>query len=135
MNSHAKGVLGEERVIIAATERGYIVSRPILDARYDLLLDNGEEIYRVQAKYVSTAPTDTQGSFEVPLSAQCRNNDYERSYGEAEIDAVIVFLSEIEVMCWLPIDIVAERNTINLRYKPARNGQRHGINSVDDYRW
>jgi len=50
-NTKLVGDISEARVIVALTEAGYLVSKPFGEnARYDLIADDGERLYRVQVK-------------------------------------------------------------------------------------
>jgi hypothetical protein len=46
-----KGELALLHVLQRAVENGWIVSRPTRDCRYDLVLDDGDRLYRAQVKY------------------------------------------------------------------------------------
>ncbi len=50
-NLKSKGNVGEAKAILHYTERGCIVSKPLFEnSPYDLIVDNGKEVQRVQVK-------------------------------------------------------------------------------------
>ncbi len=67
-----RGSVGEARAIYEFVKRGWVVSTPINDkAKYDLILDNGLGLHRVQVK--TTCNISTSGGFEVKLSTTYAN--------------------------------------------------------------
>lgn len=65
----SQGNIGEARAILEFTLKGYIVSKPIFDAVYDLIVDDGTQLQRVSvktSKYLRQFKTNT--SYEVCLS-------------------------------------------------------------------
>lgn len=51
MTSAQKGELALLKVLVRANELGWVASRPTRDCRYDLVLDDGKQLHRVQVKY------------------------------------------------------------------------------------
>lgn len=70
--THFSGYVGEQKVASEALKRGYIVSKPVVESRYDLLIDNGKEIKRVQVKY--SGWEKQSGAYTITLKSECRNN-------------------------------------------------------------
>jgi len=58
-----KGEIAMLRVLQRAVERGWLATRPTRDYRYDLVLDDGERVYRVQVKYAARAPSAAREQF------------------------------------------------------------------------
>ena len=52
-NSKAKGSIGETRAIYEYTKKGYSISKPLADCVYDLVLDDGVSLKKVQCKTTS----------------------------------------------------------------------------------
>src|SRR5438309_2267143 len=68
-NRLATNLLGEfavAKVFLRAIEKGWTVSRPMMECRYDLILDDGLRLYRVQVKYAG-GKTPKQVSGVVPV--------------------------------------------------------------------
>jgi hypothetical protein len=52
LNSNGKGAVAEAEIAAAAVRLGFQVARPMPDGqRYDLLIDTGERVLRVQCKW------------------------------------------------------------------------------------
>lgn len=79
-----KGDIAKAHAISTFTELGYDVSLPITEsAPYDLVVDTGEDIYRVQSKYMTGIQVDlrnihTNGKGTVVKKA--KENDYDWLY-------------------------------------------------------
>lgn len=131
-----KGIEAQLRAELRANELGYIVSKPTTECcRYDMIIDDGMSLKRIQVKYCDHAPADADGSVHVEFR-KCSNNGKERPcYTEKEVDAVVVFVAPIKRFCYIPIDVVANKTSINLRYQSPKNGQRAGVYMCKDYYW
>jgi len=57
-NPKRQGSIGEARAIYEYTKIGVVVSKPVIDCDYDLLIDDGASIKRVQVK----TTTQTKGN-------------------------------------------------------------------------
>jgi hypothetical protein len=51
LTTDQKGAIAEAAVIKAAVELGVIVSRPVVECRYDLIFDVASRLLRVQCKW------------------------------------------------------------------------------------
>lgn len=49
-NSKHKGFVGEAKAILEYSNRGFVVSKPMLDCDYDLIVDDGQGLKKVQVK-------------------------------------------------------------------------------------
>lgn len=70
--SNWKGQLAVSKAQVRAIELGYYVSVPLMDYRYDLVLDDGKKLWRVQVKYANRISTHTTGSVVVNLAYETR---------------------------------------------------------------
>jgi hypothetical protein len=77
MNTFDKGYIGEMKVAAWAAERGYLLSKPLAEARYDFVLDDGSRLWRAQVKYVDAVRADT-GAVPIDFRSECRNSGYRR---------------------------------------------------------
>ena len=134
MNTIEKGFIGETKVAIRAIEKGCVLSKPLLESRYDYILDDKERLYRVQVKYVDHVRTDT-GSIQVDLRSECRNSGYRRLYDSSEIDVVLAYIAPLDLICWIDAEIFSEKTVICLRTEPAKNGQIKGIHMIEEFVW
>ena len=95
-----KGAIAEEVISAEATKLGIVVSRPNVDARYDLIFDTGSSLLRVQCKW--GALDADAGIIKVNLtSSWCTPDGYARStYAVGEVDLFAVYCGEQD-RCYL----------------------------------
>ena len=85
MDTRITGELTELKCQMFCLERGFIVSKPIVDnARYDLLLDYNNKFYRIQIKH----STEKENSFLVRTRYDVRDNGRVRkeTYKSEDVD-------------------------------------------------
>ena len=121
---------------LRALELGYIPSRPIFDARYDLILDNPKtrELMRVQIKYADTKLSNSDGSVSVKLAYEDRKRK-RYTYQDGEVDGLIVYIPKIDKLCFIPPKLFVGKERISLRYARTKNHQSKGIVFAEDYYW
>ncbi|MGB3099462.1 MAG: group I intron-associated PD-(D/E)XK endonuclease [Solirubrobacterales bacterium] len=129
---------GDRAELEVATElirRGYRVAIPFgEDADYDLILDRGQRLERVQVKYAC--------SDGLTIIVRCRSVSLThgkvrstKRYTAATIDWLAVFDATTEECFFIPAwELGQGRNTLTLRLAPAANNQRVGIRHADRYR-
>ncbi len=131
---NTKGAVAEQAIVLAATKLHIPVLRPVAEhGRTDLGLEIGGELYRVQVKWGRLSP---DGDVIVVASgtSRCTPNGYIRgTYSEHEIELVAVYCGDLDRCFLLPISLVAGKYAIQLRLKPARNGQRACINLAENF--
>jgi prevent-host-death family protein len=128
-----KGAIGEAVIAASATKLGIVVSRPIIDARYDLIFDTGHELFRVQCKW--GALDRDGGVVKVNLtSSWCTPAGYARTtYSAGEIDLIGVYCGELDTCYLLPAALLVGRRAIWLRLAPPRNRQKACVNLASDF--
>ena|SRR5215831_7003895 len=131
-DTHRRGCVAEAAVALAAMKAGIVVLRPLTDgARYDLALDIGGRILRVQCKAAAR--------YEDVIVVRCRSGRRTREgvvmrrYTRNEIDAFAAYCAEVEQCYFLPIEMFDDRAAVQLRLEPTKNNQRAGINWAKDY--
>lgn len=144
---HFRVLLGVNRAEIAklkvelrAAEKGWICSRTIEGARYDLVLDNGLRLFRVQVKYAGSKASNSNGSVQVSLRRWAGNGRDQRrgktrTYSAEEIDSVAVYIPQIDKICWFESEHFAERHGFNVRYATPKNGQSKGVILAQNFVW
>jgi len=132
MNMLDKGYIGEMKIAAWAAEQGYLLSRPLAEARYDFILDDGKNLLRVQVKYVNYVRKDT-GAIQVDFRSECRNSGYRKLYGEDEVDVILAYIAPLDTICWFDPEAFGGKTCINLRTEPCKNGQRKNVRFVSDY--
>jgi hypothetical protein len=132
MTTDQKGAIAEACIAAAAIKLGFDVYKPIAEGgRYDLILDLGCELLRVQCKWAARRT----GAVVIPCQTSRRSADgfIRRCYTAEEVDAIVAYSLELDRCFLIPIARVANRPAITLRIAPCRNNQRRRINWADDY--
>lgn len=137
LNDNAiKGAITQSKVEIRACEKGYIASKPILEqTRYDLIIDDGTKLLKIQVKYARAKQSGSSGSAVVDFRKTTNNGKCNDGYYKNEIDAVIVYLPQIEKLCFFPIEMIEGKTTLTIRYEKTKSGQCKNIIFADDYLW
>jgi PD-(D/E)XK endonuclease len=120
-------------VMLVLQERGFAVYVPFGEnTRYDLVIDDGESLDRVQCKTgrlrggaILFKTCSTYAHHSNPGS---RARDY-----LGQIDYFGVYCPETKGVYLVPIDDVPLRWNASLRVNPARNGQKERIRVADDF--
>jgi PD-(D/E)XK endonuclease len=132
MTTDQKGAIAEAAIALAAMKLGVDVYRPLGEGgRYDLILDLGSQLLRVQCKCAARV--------EQVLVVRCytfrrtRTGWKKSTYSADEVDVIAAYSIELDRCFLISIALVEERPTIQLRIAPALNNQRRRINWADDF--
>ncbi len=99
--------------------------------RYDLALDLGGRLLRVQCKWARKCGDVVK--IGLATSRHTPVGGYKRTtYSKDEIDAVAAYCGELDRCYFFPIEEIANRRSIYLRLEPAKNGQLAAVNSAAD---
>jgi hypothetical protein len=127
-----KGAAAEAEIAATATRLCLLVLRPLGEGcRYDLGIDIGETILRVQCKWASR-----QGDV---LTTRCITNRHtphgyvSKTYAAEEIDAIAAYAPDTDRCYLLPIDEVEGRSALSLRIAPTRNNQARFVRWARNY--
>lgn len=133
MNTKVKGDLAETWFLADMIQRGYKVAIPYGENwRYDLIVERGFGLERVQVKYVESKGE----SFVVKChsSSHMAGNQYSaKPYSADEVDWIAVYDGSSQRGYYLPISTVGDQPQIVLRITPAKNGQTKGIRWAKDF--
>lgn len=133
------GLLAQYKAEMRAIELGYMVSKPVTECcRYDMIIDDGKHLLRAQVKYCTYKSSSSSGSYQVSLEKVSSVGSSKKKlpcYTSDEIDCLIVYLGEVDKLCYIPISVINGKNSITLRVDEPKNGQKKGIYKVDDYLW
>lgn len=131
-NPNHKGNIAEAEVAAAATRLGLTVLKPLNEhARYDLALDVGTRLLRLQCKWArldGDVVMINLCGYRLTSSGSVRSK-----YSADEVDAIAAYCNGNDRCYLVPIEIAAGRRAFHLRLRPARNGQRAWINWADNY--
>ena len=119
-NSKIKGNSTELGCMLAFIKKGWVVSIPFgEDSRYDMVVDRGSDIIKVQCKYAKYYNNST-------LKLTTMHNN--KKYIEGEID---YFATIYKDKCYLiPYE---NKKAITLRLVPPKNNQKKSIRFAHDY--
>ena len=132
MNTKTKGDIAESRVL-AELVSDFDVSIPFGDnTRYDLLVDDGTKIWRVQVKHARCK--EGKIKFHTVSKPTLRGNDKENRDYKGDADLFAVYSSEIDTVAYVTIEEVGDRVGMTLRFSKPENGQSKGINWLRDYK-
>ncbi len=139
MKNIHKGAIAEHKVIARALEKGFVVSKPVIDMRYDVLIDNGETIDRVQIKYADGASSHSKGAVHVEL--RCNECSIQKgrigklgTYSRNDIDYILVYVPKVDKIVKL-LDKHIGKKAVVLRYEEPIMGKRELMNFVNDLVW
>jgi len=132
---YLKGQIAVLKVQTRAAEKGFTVSVPTTESRYDLLVDDGKRIWRAQVKYAGREQQSTSGSVELDLRKETRNNGKKRTYSKSEIDVVLVYVPQIDEVLWLGSDIFDGVKSLTFRFEKPKNNQASRLRMAKDFVW
>ena len=132
-STNSKGDLAIAKVLLLATEKGHIISKPLSDSsRYDLVIDDGK-LNRTQVKYANGKATHADGVVRVGLEKRYKGKIL--LYSEKDIDLLLVYIPKIDRVCAFKPDVFAGMNNLYIRCEPSKNGQKSGCIQAADYFW
>lgn len=130
--TYVKGETAQLHVQLRANALGFVVSRPTVEARYDLIVDESGKLLRGQVKY---ADRIVDGAIRLDLRKQTRNRGPRKRYTDTEIDVLFVYVPSMDAVLRLPVELVHNKSTLSLRVEPAGRGQTKGVMYAVDYVW
>jgi hypothetical protein len=131
LSTNQKGAIAENAIACAAMRLGVGVFRAVSDERYDLILDTGQRLLRVQCKTAAL-----NGDVVLIRCYSCRRTaggQLKRTYTSEEVDVIAAHCDELGRSFLIPIGRVDGRSNIQLRLRPSRNNQRQRISWADDF--
>ena len=133
MNTRITGELTELKCQMFCLERGFIVSKPIVDnARYDLLLDYNNKFYRIQIKTSRWMSEEHEGIvFNCKSQHSVAGGNKIMKYTPEEVD---FFMTEFEGEFYL-IPCEKAKSEMRLRFKPTKNHQDDKATFAKDFKF
>lgn len=126
-----KGISTELRSLLYFTNKGYLCSIPYGNVgRYDLLVDTGKKIVRIQCK---SAHKNDNGSYTVNTSntAMKANGNVRKFYTKDEIDFIITFIEDQAV--FIPVEMIEKSQSKIFRSELPKYGTKSNCNLIQDY--
>jgi hypothetical protein len=114
-NSKAKGDRTEAAAMQRFIDAGFSVSIPFGDNdKYDLVVDDGERLYRVQCK---TAWEMEKGTIRFNTHSQTtKDGEYHEQTYDGEVDAFLIRYPAEETLYWVPVE-EATQQKMELRFE------------------
>jgi prevent-host-death family protein len=135
LSANHKGNIAEAAIAFEAIKLGIEILKPVAEhGRYDLVLDCGNRLLRVQCKWGSLDRDLGVICIRVGGSRHTPRGYVTSTYSADEVDAVGVYCGELKEVFLVPIEVAAGKRQLHLRLSSPRNGQRACINLADDYR-
>ncbi|MBV9924928.1 MAG: hypothetical protein JOZ96_07945 [Acidobacteria bacterium] len=132
--THQKGEIAQLKVQLRAAEKGVVLSRPLVESRYDFILDDGRRLERVQVKYAGGKSPHSAGSVKVNLKSW-EGRRLRRRYCASEVDALLVYVPQLDEVLRFEAELFCERASFTVRLEPAKNGQTKSILNARDFIW
>lgn len=110
---YQKGELAQLMVQIRATQKGFTVSKPTVEARYDLIIDTGTSLERAQIKHADLWTTEE--SLFLDLRKETRNNGKKRLYRADQIDVIYAYVPRHNVVLRLDSVLFHEKKSVSFR--------------------
>jgi hypothetical protein len=129
----AKGDRSTLAIMLALSEAGYAVLVPFGEnTRYDLVIDGGESLKRVQCKTGSLR----QGSIRFAACSSYAHHPNPRMVVRDYLDQIDyfgIYCPETRGVYLVPVEDAQVRRAGTLRVTPPRNGQKRRIRAAADY--
>lgn len=136
MNTTQKGEIAYLKVALRAAEKGLVVSKPTTDARYDLVVDDGGKLLRVQIKYTDSPSSRSAHAVAVGLRRTTNKlGATPRVYSAEEVDLLLVYVPQLDVVVQVQTPDFCGKTGLILRLQPSRNGQKKGVLLVSEHLW
>lgn len=128
-NPKAVGELSEIAVVLHLMRAGYDVARPFGDnARYDLVVDDGARLVRVQVKTARLRA----GTIQFATSSSQLHRGRGRQHYRGACDLFAAYCPDLDKVYLVPVDGIGAV-ACSLRIEPPRNGQSAGVRWASDY--
>ena len=122
-----KGNLSEAKFLADALDKGYKVLIPFGDgSRYDLVLDTGEKLVKVQVK------TGRLREGRVIFQTSSNNKGYGRKSYHGEVDYLGVYCPQNDTSYLVPVSLTGS-SQMTLRLDPTKNNQSGKVKLAADY--
>ena len=125
LTTNQKGAIAETAIAAEAVASGCGVAIPLANEAYDLIVDIGARLLRIQCKWAVR-----QGDVVIIRCRRARRGPggfIHQDYREGEIDAIAAHCLEIGRSYLLPLDLSVGRAAVQLRLGPTRNNQAIGV--------
>lgn len=135
MNTVSIGDIGESAAIFKFTQAGAIVSKPLSgNARYDLIIEYHNKLYRVQVKTTNEIKEETKMVFATKTTNYNKGSWQSIGYSSDDVDMFFLYCLENN---WCGLYLGEENGEFNkqitLRLQPTKSNQVKGTRLAIDY--
>ncbi len=130
-----KGHLASIKFDLRAAEKGIVVSVPQIPCRYDRVMDIEGKLLRVQVKYAGQKVSHSTGVTCSKIQQPRDRCGTMRSYGDDEVDAIVLYIPQIDKLCLFGPEDFVGKTVLTVRYEKSKNNQKSNINWFEDYEW
>lgn len=134
MTRQEKGEYAHLQFQTRCLEKGIFVSKPMMEMRYDFIIDDHGSLKRVQVKFCDVRPSSSVGAYQVNLQSQGHKSK-RLHYSVDEVDLVMIWIHKEKVIVCLTSELFAGKSGIVLRAEAPKNNQTNGIHLVRDLLW
>jgi PD-(D/E)XK endonuclease len=132
LGTSQKGAVAEAEIAAAAIRLELPVLRPVAEGgRYDLVIDLGEKLLRVQCKWASR--NQNVLTIRCATSRHTPHGYVKTTYSTDEIDAIAAYSPDTYRCYLIPIGEAQGMAAISLRLAPTRNNQVANVRWARDY--
>lgn len=125
--NYSKGWLAEIKFLEKCSEKGWNVAKPIVEDRYDYILDHPEKgLLKIQVKYCDSI-NKKYGTIVLDLRKETRRNGKVKLYSSSEIDAIVVYIPSKQCLLWLNSSIIANKNCVSIREEQGLKGSKKAL--------
>nr|DAL49299.1 MAG TPA_asm: PD-(D/E)XK endonuclease [Caudoviricetes sp.] len=131
MNSKDKGNMTEAKALYEFIKRGIPVYRPFGDnTRCDMIIDVNNNLYRIQAK---TSNMESHGSI-MGYTRSSKNHTTNKRLDTyvGQVDYFVFYSQSRDKIALVPMGVIGEQKSINLRLDPPKNNQKN-VHYFDDF--
>jgi PD-(D/E)XK endonuclease len=133
MDTMQKGEIAILEVSKRAIEKGFIPSRPIIEGTvYDIVIDDGVKLMKVQVKYGDFRRKGYTGSIIV---SSRRQSAKESKYLKNDIDVILAYLPSVDKIVLLTREMFGGKYSVSIRTEKPKNNQTKKIIFIDDVIW
>ena len=135
MTTRQKGEMACRLFDARAIEKGMVSSEPVVDARYDRILDDGNRLIRVQIKWAGREGHNAAGAVQARLAVRYNGKVTKRAYTKDEVDALVVYIPAKDCFCWFEPNHFVGKSILSIRIKKSKNNQSNGVTWFEDFLW
>jgi PD-(D/E)XK endonuclease len=133
-DTNTKGAVAEQAFVLAAVKLGVRVLKPVsAHTRYDLAIDVGGRLWRVQCKWGRLGPGGDVVTARISTRS-CVPGGYRTTvYSEEEVDLFGIYCGVLDRCFLIPWSLAVGKHNLHLRLTAPRNGQRACINLASSF--